>query len=431
MKIRNLLIAKLSKSRFNCCSILLAILVLVSGTAAAQSEKTFEKEYIVDDQVHVVTNVPTDFHLHMDGKFVCDNTKDRYIINGKNETAIVNISKELNIHTWQKNVIRQEVKIIADMVDPADAKDFLTSIKIKLKKSANGNVAVDCNMNLKKFDLKNGFFSSDQCTVVLDNGKSFNVKRLVLETILYIPKNANLTVEGSRNCTILLDDIDGDVEFNLSYAEVYGKSANRIKANLNYCYNFIFDHIKSAEINAINSGIKIKSSERLEIGKNKLPNRCVARSLQNKINSNAFQNLFNFPSANEIIIFQSANDEFTIGKVKKLKVNKAAYSQFQIDHLEQTFNLSANNTDVTISKVNKAFETLSLNNTLGSISINVEEGTSYYLSLPKENYTEYQLNRNFKSVESNNDSEQSFQVGDGEAKGMIYINCDRCKFDIS
>ncbi len=430
MKIKNLLTASLLKSRFN-GHLIVALLLFICGTTTAQTEKVFEKEYTTNEQVHIVSNVPTDFNLHMDGRFICDNTKDRYILTGKNETAIVNISKELNIHTWEKDVIRQEVKVVADIEDNALAKEFLNSIKIDLKKSANGQIAIDCNMNIKSIYLKNSFFGGDQCTVVLDNGKKIDVKGLLLETTLYIPKNANLTVEGSRNCTIMLDDIDGDVEFNLSYAEVYGKTANKVKANLNYCYNFIFDQITSAEINAINSGINIKSSDFLEIGKNKLPNRCVARSLQNKIKSNAFQNIFHFTEANEIIIFQSANDEYSIGKVKKMKINNAAFSQIQVDYVDKTFNLRAKNSDVTISKVNKDFKELNLNNTLGSISVNVEEGASYYLSIPKDNYTEYKLNRNFKSVESNNSSEQSFQVGNGEAKGMIYINCDRCKFDIS
>ncbi len=430
MKIKFHQTARRLKSTFKTL-ILLVICLGASENLEAQSKKVYEKEMPVAKGVTIETNVPTDLGFEMHGTMVNDNTKDRYIVSGKNGDQRLNISKELNIHTWDKQSIKQEVTIDAHLEDNASAKALLESLKIEFNGNANGHVVIDANMNIKKFRMNNGFLKSDECYIVLDNGRKHKINRIEIKTVLYIPKGANLSIEGKRNCTILLDDLEGDLELILSYAEVYGKSVNRVKGNLNYCYNVIFENVNHAEINAINSHIEIASVKHLEVGKQKISNRCLAPSVQKYMKSNSFQNVFNIDKVEQLSVLETANDEFNLKEVFIMDVLESAYSQYRIDVLHNVLNFSAKNSDLKIMKVAKGFREINLNNTLSEIYLDVEDGASYMLNIPSKNYLEYDLNQKFKAIENASGSLKSYEVGEGKQKGVIYINCDKCQFNIS
>jgi len=395
----------------------------------AQSAKIFEKEVAVSPGVHIETNVPTSFWLESQGTMMCDNTNDKFIVTGKNGDQRLNINKEFNIHTWDKQVVRQEVKFVADLEDNDAAKSLLTALSINFENNADGTLVIDANINIEKFLLKNGFLRDDEFTVILENGEQHKVNRLEIESTLYIPIDANLTVEGSRNVTLRLDDIEGDLELILSYAEVFGKSVNRLKGNFNYCYNAVFDKVNYAEINAINSNIKMKEVKELEVGKHKISNRCLAPSILKLKRSNSFQNVFSSDIVEKMNIYESANDDFRITKVNKIDVIESAFCQFTIDELNESFNIASKNSEIKVLEVSKGFEEIYMTNTLGEIYLNFEEDSNYKLRLPSENYMESNINQSIKEIESNNDKEKYYQVGTGNS-GEVFINCDRCMFTI-
>lgn len=410
--------------------LLLVFCLILAITINAQSQKTYELEIPVKQGVHIKTNVPTDFNLSCNGTITTDNTYDRFIISGKNGDQRLNIGKELNIHTWDKQVLRQEVMINAHLEDNASAKALLTSLNIEFDEKANGSVLVDANMNFEKFIIENGFLKGDECFVVLANGGKHKINRLEIKTVLYIPKDANLTVEGKRNCTINLDDLEGDLELILSYAEIHGKSVNRLKGNLNYCYNAIFEDVNSAEINAINSYIKMASVNHLDVGKQKISNRCLAPSMQKLKKSNSFQNIFEIEEVGKMMIYESANDEINIKNAYMVDGLEAAFSKFQIEVLHDYFNLNAKNSEVKIFNVKKNFKEINVSNTLGEIFLNIADDSSYQLRLPSENYLECDLDSKFKELPRNGDTDQYYSVGDSKDGSNIYINCDKCKFTI-
>ena len=424
MKVKFHQIMKKSRSIFN-----LIFIFSLAANIQAQSQKTFTKEIDVKKGVNISTNVPTDFYLSCDGTVTTDNTKDRFIISGKDGDQRLNISKELNVYTWDKQVVKQEVMVNAHLESNEAAKRFLTALDINFKEKANDKLKIDANMNFKSFEMNNGFFKSDECIVTLDDGSDHKVNRLEIQTTLYIPKDANLSVEGKRNCTIILDDLEGELELILSYAEVYGKKANRIKGNLNYCYNAIFDQVNHAEINAINSHVKINKVEKLEIGKEKISNRCLAPSMKKLKRSNSFQNIFNIGTVETVEVYETANDEINIDEVSFMNVAESAFSQFQIDQLNRACDLKAKNSEVKIMKVHQDFNKINMTNELGEIYLRVDEGANYRLNMPADNYLECDLDSKFIRVESK-EGEECYQVGKDEEQSSIYINCDRCKFSI-
>lgn len=431
MKVKFHQTPKRCKSIFKRQFLFIVLCLSLNISINAQSKRTYEKEITVTKGLLIETNVTTDLIANCRGTLTNDNTLDRFIMRGKNGDQRLNIHKVLNIHTWDKQVVKQEVVIDADLGgDNEAAKSFLNSLKIEFDDRANGSLKLDANMNIDKFEMENGFLKADECMITLANGKKHEIQRLEIQTTLYIPKDANLSITGKRHCTIVLDDLEGDLELILSYAEVYGKTVNRIKGNLNYCYNAIFDKVNFAEFNAINSHVKIKEVNNLEIGKQKISNRCLAPSMQKYTKSNSFQNIFNIGKVSDLRIYESANDEINIEQAYIMNVLESAFCQFQIDELNDVCNISSKNSEIKVLKVKKGFNKINMTNTLGEIYLDIEDGANYKLRMPADNYLECELGDKFKKVDGQNANEENYKVGEGENSGSVYINCDKCKFNI-
>ncbi len=426
MKKRFLQILKKSSLIF---SLILILCLFFSWKIDAQISKTYEKEVAVSPDVKIETNVPTDFWLEISGNMSSDNTYDRYIISGKNGDQRLNINKEYTIHTWDKDVVKQVVTIKGSAESYSDEQELIDALNINFNEHADGRMLIDANMNIDRFILKNGFFKSDQSTIVLENGSKHKVDRLTIESTLYIPKTANLTVVGTRNVTLRLDDIEGHLELIMSYAEVYGKTVQSLNASFNYCYGAYFDRVEQAEINAINSHISINEVTSLEIGKQQISNRCLASALHDIKKYNSFQNSFEIKEVAEFKVFESANDVFHLKSVHKADVIKSAFCQYNIDELKNSFDLIAKNTEVKLYEVSKDFKMINMVNTIGEIFMRFEDESDYKLRLVSTNYVESNLAPKIKEMESKNESEKIYKSGSGE-KGEVYLDCDRCKLTI-
>lgn len=410
-------------------SLIFVFCLFCSWTINAQISKSYEKEISVSPDVKIETNVPTDFWLEMSGDIVTDNTYDRYIISGKNGDQRLNINKEYNIHTWDKNTVKQVVTIKGSSQSYAEENELTEALYIDFTSNADGTLLIDANLNIEKFTLKNGFFKSDESTIILENGSQHKIDKLTIESTLYIPKTANLTVVGTRNVTLRLDDMEGHLELVLSYAEVYGKSLNSLNASFNYCYGAYFDKVENAEVNAINSHIAIDEVNVLEVGKEKISNRCLAPSLHEIKKYNSFQNSFEINEVKDMKVYESANDVFKIETVRNVNVIKSAFCQFNINLLNNSFDLIAKNSEVKLYRVNKDFKMISMVNTIGEIFMGFEDDSNYKLRLLSDNYVESNLGYNIKEIESSNETEKFYKAGAGNA-GEVYLDCDRCKLTI-
>jgi len=108
-----------------------------------QVSKTYIQELEVDENTTIVTNVPTSINQYTNGTMTCNNTKDRYAINGKDGDVRLNIFKDLNIDTWDKQIIKQEVVITVKASSASMEQEILEAFKIKLKKGAVRRVKID------------------------------------------------------------------------------------------------------------------------------------------------------------------------------------------------------------------------------------------------------------------------------------------------
>lgn len=396
------------------------------------SEKKFAQEVPVNGKTTVITNVPSSLDIELNAfHYHRSNTKYGYIVFGKNTKERLFIHKEYKIHTWEKNKVRQEVEVKIKSESNTINNAFLSQLQIKLAQNKQGQISVDANMNLEKFTLNNGRLSGDDCQIILEDGTAFSVDYLKIKTSLYIPKTANLKVNSILNHTLLLDDLEGDLDLDIQYGEVYGSKIKNLNANLHFCYNVIFKEAENVNASATNSHLKIDKLKHLQIGEKKLRKTLLDKDeTEQWMNNNSSMNLYNFREAKKIVISDTANDEFTIGEVDHLEIKSSIYSTYQILKVNNSFELHAKNSDISISEVAKDFDILNLNNRLCNMTINIADDGNYGINIFNIKTINYKLPSNAQPIEKESKEDAHFQMGKGKNTGVINIQCDKCELDI-
>lgn len=448
MKLLNLQSVLKYVSKYSYCFFVIQILLVLPSNA--QVSKTFQEEIDVENGVDIFSNVPSTIGVHVNGTMITNNTMNRYSINGKNDDVRLNILKDLKIDTWDKNKIRQETIITVNTDSEKEAEKLLDALKMDLAKQLKNKVQIDCNMNIESFSLKNGWFRSDDCKIVLEDGQSYPISYLSIETKLTIPKSSNLSLSSNKNCTILLGDLEGNLNLDLKYAEVYGSVVNNLNAQLRWCYNVYFDEVDKGSISATHSYVNIKKANGIKIGESSISEAPSTfdewnTSLSNKdgykidykggATKKDFENHFHstqskytFGVVNTVSIFKSMGDTFNASEIDKLDIKKANYSSFRVRKLNTSADVQAKSSDVIISKINRLFENVSVENALCDVDLMVESDANYTLELDVSEYLEKYLSNDLEAVEQNGTDKEVYQVGDTGSGGNIFIKCEKCKF---
>ena len=429
MKVKNLQLVRKLDFKFDSIALVIS-LFLFSANCFSQSTKTIFDEVAVRDKITIESNLPTSLDIHINGTVTTNNTSDRYTLNGKNENIRLSILKDLEIETWEKNVVRQETKVTIKGKSKQEEIELMDKLQLSLKEKASKRVVIDCNLNISKFKMVNGFFRAEECELVLSNGKSYQVEYLELETKLFIPKASDLVLKGYNYSTIRLGELEGNVDLDLQYAEVYGTSVLKLKANLGWCYNVMFDKVAFADISAFNSYIKINSLGGAGIGMQSLKGANLLTDLYNKT-SNSSQTKYEFGVVGLLEIFSSANDEFIIGELGFLNMKNTNYSTVKANRLNDSMIIDANSTDIQIDKVVKNFTTIDVQNRLSEIRMVFEEGASYTIEVDEMSYFEFDPDKSVMKLKNRGtEGKVYYQKGMKGEGGKITLNCDKCKFDI-
>ena len=428
MKVSNRQTGKRSAFKFNSL-ILFLYFFLLTNIVFGQSKKSIIDEIEVKAGVTIESNLPTTLDIKISGSMTSNNTKDRYTIAGKGDQTRININKELEIKTWDKNIVKQETSIIVKAATKEEEILLLDILQLSLKEKAGSRVIIDCNLNMERFEMTNGFFKGDQCKIVLKNGQSYQIEYLEISTKLTIPKESNLSVKGDTNSTLRLGELFGDVDLDLQYTEVYGKQARKLKGSLRSCYNVYFDKLAFADISSSNSYINIKNLGGANIGTQSLNDSWTLSNLRYN-RSNSAQSKYVFGIVGLLLIHESANDEIVADEVGHIEVSKTNYSQFHIKLLNTYAKINASNSDLNIDKVGKDFLELDIKNKLSNINIKVVEGTDYKLIINRNKYVEADLNDILMLESGEGSSEEIYRIGNNTSDRLIQINCEDCRLQV-
>ena len=409
------------------------IFISFSSIGSAQEyTKTFVKEVTTIEQPTVSSNVPSSLSIQIDGASAHrNNTKFGYIIKGSNNQDLLYINKDYTIETWDKNIIRQEVDVTIRSDDRRTAEALLDQLAIKLPNSPEGQIIVDANMNFKKFEMKNRRFKEDYGIVTLDEGNSYELTYLEIKTRLFIPRKSNLKVASILHHTLRLGDIEGDLDLDLQYGEVFGKKINNLNANLRFCFNVIFEEANSVIASATNSHLKIAKVNKVELGKIRLGKGPLVHGDQIQwLDNNSSMNIYNFRNVNRMIVHDSANDDFKIGEVDDLEVASSIYSDYQISKVNNELIFNGKNGDLSIAEVARAFEHIDIHSKLSKLNINVAEDENYTIKVFDPARLESKLPSTARQVEGDDGSHLLYKMGTGISTAQINIRCDRCDLDI-
>ena len=403
-----------------------ALLVLGFGVLSMAQQpitKTFVKEIEVAADATVVSNTPRSMDMHMHGTMSFNNTADGFTITGKSGDLILKLEKGLDIGTWDKNVIKQTVEITVVPEDPQEAQAFLDALAIKIADDHIGNYSVDCNMNIWKMEMRNSFFSSDKAHFFLDGGKKYNIKSLQIRTILTIPKSNNLRIEGKYS-GINVGDLDGELEVYLNSCNLRGGNINKVSGTFTNCNDVHFKSIKMANFSAKNSGIYINEVEKLMLGFKSLKTGC---EFMTESVTNSALNEFHIKKAGEILISESSTDNFVIDEVDHLEIPTAVFSNFKIVKLNKTLFSNMTSGDLTISTINKGFESININNKTSTVILGTDKDCSYTLNAYRNNVSEFFFPKSAKMMNEEGSLTSTFLKGDKVTAGNISIRCEQCK----
>ena len=109
---------------------------------------------------------------------------------------------------FAREMLTASHRITQNLSDAEDIiqESFMTSYE-KIQ-NAEKIIAANNNLNIKRFEMINGIFRMDRNSVVLENGKTFNLEKLEITSILTIPKNHNLDFK-LENMNLEVEELDG------------------------------------------------------------------------------------------------------------------------------------------------------------------------------------------------------------------------------
>jgi len=250
----------------------------------------------------------------------------------------------------------------------------------------------------------------------------------------------------------------------LKYTEVYGSAVNNLNARLRWCYNVYFNKVKEANITATHSYIDIKNAEQIVIGaspiskvpevysklklinpkindgykyvytkKNKSkyisPNSDTSKiQVYKLIHFNSNQCKYNFGRIGVLNIEKSMGDTFNASEVDQFDAQRSSYCSFKIRKLNTSAFVQAKSSDVSISKISKAFKDISVDNSLCDVDLMMEVDADYTLELDVSEYLEKYLAGDLEPIHQEIKTKEVYKVGDGDNGGKINIKCERCKF---
>lgn len=408
-------------------NLVLLVLILCCQTPSvmAQVTQSFIEELEVSDPVSIISNVPADLDCIVKGSLNTENSLDRYTISDGKGQSRLSILKELKIATWDKNIIRQETTITID-ADEEITEAILTKLSINLKVNAQGEVVIDCNMNINSFSMKKRRWRNKvDCKIHFDDGSSYLVNHLEIESYLIIPKYSSIGITSTRNCTLKVGELDGDLDLALNYAEVYGTTVNNLQASLSSCYTVIFDKVDNAIISSSNSYVSIREADSVSIGTASLHDASLLSHLHLR-SSNSAQSSYHFVNVRELVLNDSVNDEINANIVDRINVSNTCYTDVRIGKLKSSLDMSSRSSDLFIKLIDADFESISLQNSLSTVSLGLAQVSGFKLKIDEEAYIEGLQLPSVISKRVDGWAVYNF----GGKGGEITLSCDRCKLEL-
>lgn len=401
---------------------LILLLVCVNASYSQGITKQYERVLNVSPDSKIYVKGAGSLPFQSEGSLKV-NTVDGYAIEPRDNKGVAAfIANKLDIKTSNDNTVKQlvTVKVIPHEKDKNDAKALLEAIRINILSSSD-QYEIDNNLNIERLSFKNGFFKGTQNLVVLDNGKSYNVRGIEISATVVVPHNSTLAVM-SKYIDIAIEDFAGALNINADKSVLDLGNVSELNGRFNSC-KVNFKHIDKAHLVAYNSTINGNAINFLDLGTEQI----VKESLFNSTKK-ASLSTYTINTVGKLNVLETSNDEFNLGEVGSIDVQTSHFSNYNVKRLQSELSIRAKNGNISIDAISKNVTKLDINNQVSTISLGVQELDDYIISFPNLEYTEKIIPSSAKEI-SNGDL-IAYQKGSGRNKGIISISCKNCKIDI-
>ncbi len=345
------------------------------------------------------------------------------------------IIKNYRVETWSKDSIRQVVKIevIPEQNNPKPANELLDNLQISIPKKTGNIYAIDGNMNLKKMELINGFFRRDRNTFILDNGKKYNVRQLVISSTLYLPKQSNISL-NTDYVGLHLGDLDGQLTINAGYGYLEANNVKEVAGNIKN-FNANFKNVEKITLNASYSTISAVSIEHLQIGSLELfaKKKNIVGLFDSDTPNNAlsFSNKYRIENVHQLNISSTSSDAFTLGTIDHFKAINSNFSNYHIKKIKHTFSANGKNGDITIYDVAPNFEKVNIGNQFSTIELNMKSVENFKVNIASKEKTELRFAKYLIEGVAKAGWASNYFKGDKNSKGIVEVDCVYCEVIIN
>lgn len=403
---------------------------------AQKIEKTYSKSLAVPKGAtyEIINAQALDYEMH--ATMSSTHSEEGYILRpgvlGEMPCFII---RNYRVATWDKDSIKQVVNITVtpDKNRLKDADDLVANLKINIPKKEGNLYLIDGNINLKKMELINGFFRKDRNTFILDSGQKFDVRQLIIESILYIPKQSNILLRTDY-VGLFLEDLEGKLSINAKHGYLQADNIKEVEGNIRN-FNADFKSVDKMTLNSSYSSISATSINQLVIGSLELfAERKKAVGLFEKKQNNttlSFSNKYRIERVDHLKIRESGNDEFNLGTIKNFSGINASFSNFHIKKIEKSFEISGKNGDVTIYDVATNFEKISISNQISTVELNMQAVENFKVNLVSEKKTELKLNSSLQRGIPKEGWAINYFKGKKSIGGIIEFDCEYCEIIIN
>ena len=179
---------------------------------------------------------------------------------------INNTVKNLEIHTWEQEQIKQIVNIEITPVDPDEAKELLSQFDFEIQSTVLGNIELDYDLGIEKmgeFTDKKIKTKKGEITIVLKNGKVYTVKEFKVSIILYIPTNNELDLD-SRFAAVSLGNFSNKVKLKLTNVILKANNIDELELDASFCTAW-FTSVNKASFKTTNCEVNIEKLKEAKI----------------------------------------------------------------------------------------------------------------------------------------------------------------------
>ena len=330
--------------------------------------------------------------------------EDEHPLSAGDIVEISSAHHDININTWDKDMLRIEIHIEVNADSESDAAKVISLYEQSIEKTSWG-----VSIKLEPFSdkVKNINTSNGKTKMVLKSGETLHYSDLDVEVEIFTSKDHDLKLENSFS-NVSLGELNAAADIILFSSSLKANNLNALKLETSFS-DALFHDCPTIDVDVNSSEISFHTVKMAKV-----------------------QSSFSEIEINDLhtIELQSQSDEIEIGRLEAI-VGTGAFTSFEIGTVAKTVDLKAQSATVEIAEVESGFISIDLKSDFSTIEIDLEDD-SYQL----------EVDANFSEVRTSDgeiESEGAFHTGIdysgviGNIKSptsKIKISCNSCEVDL-